>query len=130
MLCKTIRTEVKNGHYTVEGSIQEFFLFSIDVPESHILRCHHPNTNYCGEETKQTFGDRLSLVVPLGRATYENGLSSESIGLEFLCQSSCATGINRKPAAVVFTLENERYGFSIDFHFYSVIWNWFFFSLI
>lgn len=37
-----------------------------EVPPHHILKCCDPNTQYIGEENKQTFGTRTSLIVPLG----------------------------------------------------------------
>lgn len=79
------------------------------MPPAHILKCCHPNTQYVGIENGQLFGQRLSVFVPLGRsAVNEEGFASESLMLEFMCQNSCTTGINRKSTAVVFTLENER----------------------
>lgn len=78
------------------------------VPADHILKCYHPHAKYIGSENAQLFGDRLSIVVPLDRPTVnESGIASETIKWEFLCQNSCATGINRKSTAVIFTLEND-----------------------
>lgn len=85
------------------------FFFKQDVPPAHILKCCHPNTQYIGNENAQVFGQRLSILVPLDRPVVnEEGYASESLMLEFMCQNSCTTGINRKSTAVVFTLENER----------------------
>lgn len=88
----------------------KLMLLFIDVPAEHILKCCHPSTQYVGKENSQLFGQRLSIVVPLHpSAVDEDGCASESVMLEFLCQNSCTTGINRKSTAVVFTLENEWY---------------------
>ncbi|KAG4079569.1 hypothetical protein HA402_012339 [Bradysia odoriphaga] len=88
-------------------------MFSIDhqdVPVDHILKCYHPHAKYHGSENAQLFGDRLSIVVPLDRPVVnESGIANETIKWEFLCQNSCATGINRKSTAVIFTLENEAF---------------------
>ncbi|XP_037037423.1 cellular tumor antigen p53-like isoform X2 [Bradysia coprophila] len=79
------------------------------VPQAHILKCCHPKTQYVGGENGHLFGERLSVVVPLDRPVVnEDGYASESLMLEFMCQNSCTTGINRKSTAVVFTLENSR----------------------
>lgn len=79
------------------------------MPSAHILKCCHPNTQYVGEESAQVFGQRLSVLVPLDRPVVnDDGHASESLMLEFMCQNSCTTGINRKSTAVVFTLENDR----------------------
>lgn len=111
--CANHRVSIDN-----QGSFEElssrFFCRRIfllkDVPPAHILKCCHPNTQYVGNENAQVFGQRLSVLVPLDRPVVnEDGLASESIMLEFMCQNSCTTGINRKSTAVVFTLENERY---------------------
>lgn len=85
------------------------------MPSDHILKCLHPNAKYVGDENCQLFGDRLSIVVPLGRPEInEDGIANESLKWEFLCQNSCATGINRKSTAVIFTLENEQCVFIVE----------------
>lgn len=83
-----------------------------EVPPFHILKCCDPATLYHGEEMEQIFGKRSSLVVPLGCSNSivnEDGVCTKTIGFEFLCQNSCANGIQRKQTVVVFTLENQRY---------------------
>lgn len=76
------------------------------------MKCYHPNAKYVGNENSQLFGERLSIVVDLGRPAVqdvqENGTVNEVLMWEFLCQNSCATGMNRKSTAVIFTLENEQ----------------------
>ncbi len=79
------------------------------------MKCYHPQTKYVGSENSQLFGDRLSIVVPLGRPpTNEDGIVNETIKWAFLCQNSCVTGINRKSTAVIFTLENESFVFLFE----------------
>lgn len=92
--------------------------FVAEVPAFHILKCCNPNTEYHGIENESSFGRRASLVVPLGRpqqqqlqqqlAPGETIRCQHSLGLEFMCQNSCANGIQRKQTVLVFTLENER----------------------
>jgi len=78
------------------------------VPSGHILKCYHPNAKYIGNENSPIFGERLSIVVDIGRPVVnENGIAKEVISFEFLCQNSCAGGMNSKTTAVIFTLENE-----------------------
>lgn len=78
------------------------------MPPAHILKCYHRRTEYLGKEDSESFGDRLSVVVPFKRSNVlKNVVASESIQWKFLCKNVCAEGIKRKSAAVVFTLENE-----------------------
>lgn len=75
-----------------------------------IIKVNDPKATYFGEEVGQTFQDRLSVVIPIENLNYdENGKVTQSVGLEFLCQNSCSSGINRKPASIVFTLENNNF---------------------
>lgn len=76
-----------------------------------ILKINDPKAMYFGDEEGQTFRDRLSVVVPIESRsnTYDdNGKVTQSVGLEFGCQNSCSSGINRKPTSIVFTLENSN----------------------
>lgn len=74
-----------------------------------IIRINNPKALYCGFEDGETFGDRLSVVMPLENGNFdENGHKTQMISCEFLCQSSCSSGINRRPTTVVFTLENAN----------------------
>lgn len=94
-------------HELNDLSISHFIVFFIeDVPPAHILKCYHRRAVYLGKEDSESFGDRLSVVVPLKRS-----IASESIQWKFLCKNVCAEGIKRKSAAVVFTLENESFVF-------------------
>lgn len=85
-----------------------------EVPAFHILKCCNPGTEYFGIENGSLFGQRASLAVPLTAnapspaAALSGGRVQQSLGLEFLCQNSCANGIQRKQTVLVFTLENER----------------------
>lgn len=82
-----------------------------DAPDFHILKCCNLGTVYNGVERESTFGQRASLVVPMGAQPPRNelGRCQQSLGLEFLCQNSCSNGIQRKQTVLVFTLENERH---------------------
>ncbi|KAJ6640318.1 Tumor protein 63, partial [Pseudolycoriella hygida] len=81
-----------------------------EVPPAHILKCCHPHAKYVGVENQKLFGERLSVVLPLGRpALNEKGEAIESTMWTFLCQNSCTNGMNRKSTAVIFTLENDLY---------------------
>lgn len=83
---------------------------SAEVPAFHIVKCCNPGTDYRGVENGASFGQRASLVVPMGpQPQNESGRCQQSLGLEFLCQNSCANGIQRKQTVLVFTLENDRY---------------------
>lgn len=74
----------------------------------HILKCCHPKAQYHGLENGQIFRDRLSIVVPLVNPRLDDdGVANEPINLEFACQNSCTSGINRKATCIVFTLENQ-----------------------
>lgn len=82
-----------------------------EVPSFHILKCCNPGTEYHGTENATWFGQRASLLVPMGphaAVVNEDGRCQQSLGLEFLCQNSCANGIQRKQTVLVFTLENKQ----------------------
>lgn len=82
-------------------------------PESlaaSIIKINDPKAVYIGEELGETFSARLSVVVPLTSVIYDDqGKVTHSIGLEFGCQNSCSSGINRRPTSMVFTLEKQNY---------------------
>lgn len=72
----------------------------------NILKINDPKAMYCGDKDGQTFSERLSVLVPLeSMATDDNGKIVQNLSLEFACQNSCSSGINRKPTSIVFTLE-------------------------
>lgn len=74
--------------------------------EANIVKINDPKAAYVGKEIGETFGERLSILVPLeSNQIDENGKHIQSIGLEFGCQNSCSSGINRRPVSIVFTLE-------------------------
>lgn len=77
------------------------------VLNHHILRCLHPSSFYRGFEDGLFFQDRLCAMVPLCSPTNEDGLAQEAIGLEFVCQNSCTSGINRRSTSIMFTLEEH-----------------------
>lgn len=78
--------------------------------KAHIIKINDPNARYYGDETKEIFAERLSVVVPMASMNYdENGKITRDIALEFHCQNSCSQGINRRPTSIVFTLERQNY---------------------
>lgn len=77
------------------------------MPKGHIIKCHHPQVKYCGQENGQIFRDRLSVLIPLNNSTIMDGIANAAAQLEFVCQSSCSTGISRKTTSIVFTLETD-----------------------
>lgn len=79
-----------------------------DAKNASILKVNDPKAEYHGQEDGQTFSERLSVVVPLeSNELDDRGRITQNIGLEFGCQNSCVSGINRKPTSIVFTLENQ-----------------------
>lgn len=76
---------------------------------ANILKINDPKASYLGKENGQTFAERLSVVVPVENGTFDdNGKITQTISLEFGCQNSCSSGINRRPTVIVFTLENDN----------------------
>lgn len=74
----------------------------------HILRSCHTRAYYQGHDEGLLFKDRLSVVVPLEHQLAANdGMAVEHIGLQFLCQNSCSSGINRRSTSMIFTLETH-----------------------
>lgn len=72
-----------------------------------IVKINDPKTQYFGFEDGETFKDRLSARVPLTNMQInEEGRITRAIGIEFGCQNSCSSGINRRPTSLVFTLED------------------------
>lgn len=85
-------------------------------PESYAKECNvmkiiHPRVKYMGSDTGTTYGDRLSIYIPLDGSLFdpETNRVTEAIRLEFGCQNSCSSGINRRQTSAVFTLE-DSYG--------------------
>lgn len=79
-----------------------------EAKNANILKVNDPKALYQGREDGQTFNDRLSVVVPLeSNELDDKGRFTQIIGLEFACQNSCSSGINRRPTSIVFTLENQ-----------------------
>ncbi|XP_076043204.1 uncharacterized protein LOC143026533 isoform X2 [Oratosquilla oratoria] len=64
----------------------------------HVIRADHPHAVYEGQD-----GERRSVIVPLET----QGDSYMPILLRFMCLGSCVGGINRRPIAVVLTLESK-----------------------
>lgn len=75
--------------------------------KAHIIKINDPKAIYIGDETKEIYSERLSVMVPIMASTNfdENGKITRDIALEFHCQNSCSQGINRRPTSIVFTLE-------------------------
>lgn len=73
----------------------------------HILRSCHTRAYYEGHDEGLLFKNRLSVVVPLENQLGPNErMAVEHIGLQFLCQNSCSSGINRRSTSMIFTLES------------------------
>lgn len=74
-----------------------------------IIKINNPKAEYLGAEAGETFGDRLSVRIPLESGSFdEDGNITHMVSIEFGCQSSCSSGINRRPTTLVFTLETEN----------------------
>ncbi|XP_059619653.1 cellular tumor antigen p53-like [Phlebotomus argentipes] len=77
----------------------------------NIIRCPHANVNYVGHEKGANFKERLALIFPLGTSVVKSendDYVKSSVTLEFACQNSCPTGINRKTTVLSLTLEDEN----------------------
>ncbi|XP_042220943.1 uncharacterized protein LOC121865498 isoform X1 [Homarus americanus] len=66
----------------------------------HVVRADHPGARYVTSSS-----GRLSVVVPLD--TLQDGSEYTPILLRFMCLGSCVGGINRRPIAIILTLENR-----------------------
>lgn len=81
-----------------------------DAMSANIVKVNNAKAQYVGTEVGETFGDRLSVIIPLENGNFdEDGNITQMINIEFGCQSSCSSGINRRPTTLVFTLENGNY---------------------
>lgn len=71
----------------------------------HILHCVNSGTavTYVGMPNGKVFGERLAVVVNMGKIA-----SNEPLKIEFSCQNSCSGGMNRKSTTLVFTLEDQN----------------------
>ena len=67
----------------------------------HVLRCVDRQSRY-----EELPGGHLSIVTPLG--TPEVGSLYVPVHFKFLCKNSCSSGMNRRSAELIFTLEDER----------------------
>ncbi|XP_064092030.1 cellular tumor antigen p53-like isoform X3 [Macrobrachium nipponense] len=66
---------------------------------THVVRADHPEAKY-----EESLTGRLSVVVPLDKLV--DGSDFTPILLRFMCLGSCVGGINRRPIAIILTLEN------------------------
>ncbi|XP_031629611.1 cellular tumor antigen p53 isoform X2 [Contarinia nasturtii] len=81
-----------------------------DARFASIIKINNPAAMYRGKKTGETFGERLSVIIPLDSDEFDaDGNITQLICMEFGCQNSCTSGINRRPTTLVFTLENEFY---------------------
>lgn len=71
----------------------------------HILACKNQAALHDGTKEHINYGQRLCALVPLTSVASD---VSENITLEFYCQNSCATGINRRTTALIFALETAE----------------------
>lgn len=79
------------------------------VHREHIVHCHNEGAVYKGAENGETFGERLSILVPMRKSMQQSTQDAirEEIVFSFTCLNSCS-GISRRPTALIFTLENEQ----------------------
>lgn len=76
----------------------------------HLVHCHNEGAQYMGKETGETFGERLSVLIPLRKSQQPRQYAekiNEEIVFSITCLNSCS-GISRRPTALIFTLENEQ----------------------
>nr|AST14857.1 tumor suppressor protein p53 [Macrobrachium olfersii] len=66
---------------------------------THVVRADHPEAKY-----EESLTGRLSVIVPLDKLV--DGSDFTPILLRFMCLGSCVGGINRRPIAIILTLEN------------------------
>ncbi|XP_068247070.1 uncharacterized protein [Palaemon carinicauda] len=66
---------------------------------AHVVRADHPEAKY-----EENPNGRLSVIVPLDILV--DGSDYTPILLRFMCLGSCVGGINRRPIAIILTLEN------------------------
>ena len=79
-----------------------YFFKLADFPHpDHVVRVDHPLAQY-----ERSANGRLSVVVPLQLIPGEKG-EATPILVKFMCLNSCVGGINRRPLAVMFTLEQK-----------------------
>lgn len=69
----------------------------------HIIRSDNTNAQYFGDKY---LGKRLNIVIPLENP--QAGADSVKEYFTFVCKSSCALGMSRKPIQVIFTLEDQQ----------------------
>ncbi|KAK4322992.1 hypothetical protein Pmani_006287 [Petrolisthes manimaculis] len=67
----------------------------------YVVRADHPLADYV-----QGANGRLAVVVPLD--PLQDGPDYTPILLRFMCLGSCVGGINRRPIAIILTLENNQ----------------------
>lgn len=80
------------------------------VHREHLVHCHNEGAQYMGKETGETFGERLSVLIPLRKSQQPRQYAekiNEEIVFSITCLNSCS-GISRRPTALIFTLENEQ----------------------
>lgn len=76
-----------------------------DDRKNHIFKIIQPQeAQYEGSEEKVNYQDRLSIKIPMDSRSCR---VEKPIGMEFLCQNSCTSGINRRCTALIFALETE-----------------------
>lgn len=72
----------------------------------HVIRCLNPKANYQGDIDSQI---HLNVLIPLSKP--QSGTDCVREMYQFVCKNSCPSGMNRRPLEVIFTLENDRWGF-------------------
>lgn len=69
---------------------------------NHVIRSDNPGAQY--DENPES--KRCSVIVPLGEP--QPGTGTVTVTYKFMCKTTCATGMNRRPITVLFTLERPE----------------------
>lgn len=67
----------------------------------HVIRCTHNASTY-----EKAANGHLSVLTPLGIP--EAGVTNVPMDFVFYCKNSCASGMNRRPTELIFTLETQQ----------------------
>lgn len=69
----------------------------------HVIRCDNENTSYHTDAISK----RKSVITLLQRP--DMGSDTSKLSYRFVCKTSCAGGMQRRPIIVIFTLEDEMF---------------------
>lgn len=78
-----------------------------DQLKAHVVLCRQPAhlAIHEGHQDASTYQERLSIKIAMNS---QQPRVDETIGLEFFCQNSCTSGINRRCTALLFALETAE----------------------